>query len=156
MPDKIRSIVFPTYLKLACLFCLYLIVTIVLYGFSTMGAGSNSILYWILFTIFLGNVGTYIWYDYICTYLVLDDKKIEKHSGVLSHSVLTVRYSKVESIELQQGWFDWIINSCTLVVTGTGNFRMEMPYVSMPSAESVKQFLLEKQELFDNTKPTKA
>lgn len=61
---------------------------------------------------------------------VLTDRRIFVRTGILQVDVIDIRFSKIESIELQRMLPGYILGYSNVVVMGTGNRYIVIPYVS--------------------------
>ena len=60
----------------------------------------------------------------------LTDRRIFVRTGILQVDVIDIRFSKIESIELQRMLPGYILGYSNVVVMGTGNRYIVIPYVS--------------------------
>lgn len=61
---------------------------------------------------------------------VLTDKRIFVRNGILQVDVVDIRFSKIESIELQRMLPGYLMGYSNVVVMGTGNRYIVIPYVA--------------------------
>lgn len=62
--------------------------------------------------------------------LVLTNKRILARSGILKVDVVDIRFDKIESLELEQMLPGFLMGYANLVVMGTGNRYIVVPYVA--------------------------
>jgi len=60
----------------------------------------------------------------------LTDRRIFVRTGILQVDVIDIRFSKIESIELQRMLPGYVLGYSNVVVMGTGNRYIVIPYVS--------------------------
>ena len=60
---------------------------------------------------------------------VLTDRRIFVRYGILQVDVVDIRFSKIESIELERMPTGYLMGYATLIVAGTGNRVIAIPYV---------------------------
>ncbi|MGB0720594.1 MAG: PH domain-containing protein [Bdellovibrionales bacterium] len=63
-------------------------------------------------------------------FCVLTDKRIFVRYGLLQIDVVDIRFSKIESIEIERMLPGYLMGYANLVVAGTGNRYIVIPYVS--------------------------
>jgi len=61
---------------------------------------------------------------------VLTDRRIFTRSGILQVDVVDIRFSKIESIELERMLPGYLLGYANLVVSGTGNRLIVIPYIA--------------------------
>jgi len=61
---------------------------------------------------------------------VLTDRRVFVRTGILQVDVIDIRFSKIESVELQRMLPGYLLGYSNVVVMGTGNRYIAIPYVS--------------------------
>ena len=62
--------------------------------------------------------------------LVLTDRRIFVRYGILQVDIVDVRFSKIESIELERMLPGYLLGYASLIISGTGNRFIVIPFVS--------------------------
>ena len=63
-------------------------------------------------------------------FFVLTDRRIFARYGILQVDVVDVRFDKIESIELERMVPGYVLGYASLIIMGTGNRFISIPYVS--------------------------
>lgn len=70
-------------------------------------------------------------------FLVLTNKRVLTRYGILQVDVVDIRFSKIESVELERMPTGYIMGYANLVIMGTGNRYITIPYVA--NAPDIRQ-----------------
>ncbi|MGQ0527120.1 MAG: PH domain-containing protein [Alphaproteobacteria bacterium] len=62
--------------------------------------------------------------------LVLTDKRILTRYGMLQVDVVDIHFDKVESVELERMWLGYMLGYANVILMGTGNRYIVIPYVA--------------------------
>lgn len=62
--------------------------------------------------------------------LVLTDRRILARYGLLQVDVVDIHFDKIESVELERMWLGYILGYANVVIMGTGNRYIVIPYVA--------------------------
>lgn len=62
--------------------------------------------------------------------LVVTDKRVLVRFGLLQVDVVDIHFDKIESIELRRMWLGYLLGYSNVVIMGTGNRYIEIPYVA--------------------------
>ena len=69
---------------------------------------------------------------YFTTELAITNKRVIAKFGLISRSTIEINLQKIESIQVNQGFFGRIFNYGSIVVSGAGNPQAPIPGISNP------------------------
>lgn len=71
---------------------------------------------------------------FVGTELALTNKRVIAKFGFITRRVIEINIDKIESAQFDQGVFGRILNFGTVIVTGTGETKLDAPFVRLPMA----------------------
>ena len=112
-----------------------------------MNAGEAFILFFLVALLILGVA----FVQYKTTELALTNKRIVAKFGFIKRETMELKLDKVESVQLGQGVLGRILGFGDVIVSGAGNPKAPIPYISNPMQFRTRVFEIQ-DELEEKTK----
>lgn len=90
--------------------------------------------HWITFLTWRGILTLFIgpWLDRKCSEFAVTDRRVMIKVGIFARRTVDLNLSKVESVDVEQGFFARMLGYGTLVVVGTGGTREAFSHIADP------------------------